>query len=78
MVWKKILQEDVEVGKIEEFIPHSRDFIKGLLKKNRVERLGYGTDGFDKIKSHPFFEGIIWEEERNKPIKEVNNYLTEL
>ena len=42
-------------------VPHSyefRDFLIGLLCKDRRDRLGF--NGVDEIKEHIFFDGIDW------------------
>lgn len=36
-------------------------FIKGLLQRNPVERLGYGPKGGMEVMRHPFFADIDWE-----------------
>ena len=51
---------------IEEFPDHvsaeARALLRNLLKFHPHCRLGAGQGGFDEIKSHPFFEGILWPE----------------
>jgi hypothetical protein len=37
------------------------DFINGLLDVNESTRLGAGPQGLQKLKHHPFFDGIDWE-----------------
>ena len=39
-----------------------KDFISQLLIVDPKKRLGYGKEGAKKIKEHPYFEGINWEE----------------
>ena len=34
------------------------DLIDKIMQLNPIERLGFGPDGFKKIKSHKFFESI--------------------
>ena len=44
----------------EGFDQHASDFIEKLLRKNPMERLGYGkeTTGYPSLKQHPFFANI--------------------
>ena len=52
-----------------EFITsEARDLISLLLVPNPKKRLGYGPDGAKKIKEHPYFEGINWEDAWNKKL----------
>ena len=37
------------------------DLIDKIMQLNPLERLGFGEDGFKKIKSHNFFESIDFE-----------------
>ncbi|PRP79667.1 3-phosphoinositide-dependent protein kinase 1, partial [Planoprotostelium fungivorum] len=43
----------------EDFPKHARDLVSKLLVKDDSERLG--ANGYDKLKTHPFFVGINWE-----------------
>ncbi|XP_075719438.1 ribosomal protein S6 kinase delta-1 [Rhinoderma darwinii] len=40
----------------------SRSLVQQLLQFNPSERLGAGVAGVEDIKSHPFFNGVDWEE----------------
>ncbi|CAF1038971.1 unnamed protein product [Didymodactylos carnosus] len=40
--------------------PEAQSLLRSLFKRNPVNRLGAGVDGFDNIKKHPFFETIDW------------------
>ncbi|KAI9362856.1 kinase-like domain-containing protein [Pilaira anomala] len=40
--------------------------LNGLLTKSPKQRLGYGTQGFEKLKSHAWFQGLDWEALENK------------
>ena len=54
---------------IPEFIsPEAKDLISLLLVPNPKKRLGYGPDGAKKIKEHPFFEGMNWDDAWNKKL----------
>ena len=47
----------------------AKDLINKLLVVEPKKRLGYGKNGVDKIKNHPFFEGINWDDIWNKKVK---------
>ncbi|RKP07123.1 kinase-like domain-containing protein [Thamnocephalis sphaerospora] len=40
--------------------------IQGLCTRDITKRLGCNSDGFDGIRRHPWFEGIVWEDLENK------------
>jgi serine/threonine protein kinase len=40
----------------------TKDFIIKLLNKNPAKRLGAGKKDAEELKTHPFFEGINWED----------------
>lgn len=48
-----------------------KDLIKKLLCKVPSERIGFGPGGFEKLKAHPFFKEIDWEnpESVESPLK---------
>jgi serum/glucocorticoid-regulated kinase 2 len=49
--------------------PEAKDLVSQLLVTNPKKRLGYGTDGAKKIKEHPYFEGINWEDAWNRKLQ---------
>ena len=49
--------------------PLATDLISQLLKTNPKERLGYGEEDDEKIKSHEFFKDVKWEKYWNKEIE---------
>jgi protein kinase A len=49
--------------------PAARDIISGLCKTNPTERLGYISGGTNRIKKHPFFDGIDWDDLYNRRMK---------
>jgi serine/threonine protein kinase len=60
LMYKKIMYSDL---KFPAEVPEAaQSLIEMLLQRNPAERLGTGEDGADKIKAHPYFEGINWEE----------------
>ena len=50
------------------FTPEAKKIIRELLVVDPKKRLGYGKNGTDNIKSHPFFNGINWEDMYNRKI----------
>jgi len=46
----------------DEISPNALSLLKGLLTKDETQRLGCGPQGMLELKSHPFFEGIVWED----------------
>ena len=48
-----------------------KDLIQKLLCKTPSERIGFGPDGFKKLKQHPFFKDIDWDniEDMESPLK---------
>lgn len=42
--------------------PAARDIISGLCKVYPSERLGHISGGTQRVKEHPFFEGINWDD----------------
>ncbi len=46
----------------------AKDLINQLLVVEPKKRLGFGKNGVDKIKKHPFFEGINWDDIWNKNV----------
>ncbi len=46
----------------DEFPQNAQDLIKKLVVSDPNERLGASdTNGYDMLKSHPFFESIEWK-----------------
>ena len=53
----------------------AKDLINQLLVREPKKRLGYGPNGAEKIKKHPFFEGVNWDDVWNKKVNyELANY----
>ncbi|OBZ89762.1 Serine/threonine-protein kinase 32A [Choanephora cucurbitarum] len=42
------------------------DVLKGLLTRPPKERLGHGVQGYRRLQSHPWFDGLDWETLENK------------
>ena len=49
--------------------PEAKDLIAQLLVTNPKKRLGYGSDDAKKIKEHPYFEGINWDDAWNRKLE---------
>ncbi|KAI7876641.1 kinase-like domain-containing protein [Mucor mucedo] len=57
-MYKRVLEDNLEFP--SRFDPITCNFLTGLLEKEACERLGWGEDGIEDIKSHPYFESIDW------------------
>ena len=54
---------------IPEYVTdEAEDLINGLLVANPKNRLGFGEDGTTKIKYHPYFKDINWDDGWNRKI----------
>ena len=54
---------------IPDFVTQeARDLISQLLVPNPKKRLGYGPEDAEKIKAHPYFEGINWDDAWNQKL----------
>ena len=51
------------------FTPEAKMIITDLLVVEPSKRLGYGSNGTENIKKHPFFKDINWEELYNKKVE---------
>ena len=51
------------------FTPEAKMIITDLLVVEPNKRLGYGSNGTENIKKHPFFKNINWEELYNKNVE---------
>lgn len=59
-MYKKVLEDSLEFP--SDFDPITCSFLTGLLEKEACERLGWGEDGIEEIKAHPYFGFIAdWE-----------------
>lgn len=66
------LNEDIYKKKIlfpDYVIDEAQDLINKLLVVNPKKRLGFGNDGANKIKKHPYFKGVNWIDAWNKKLK---------
>ena len=80
MVWKKILNDDIEIEvsselKENEQVHQLIDLIRRILVKENEKRLGFGTEGYETLKNHEYFEGVDWEAEARAPIDFVLGYI---
>lgn len=59
-MYKRVLEDSLEFP--QNFDPIACNFLTGLLEKEVCERLGWGEDGIEEIKAHPYFSFIKdWE-----------------
>ncbi|TPP61034.1 Ribosomal protein S6 kinase [Fasciola gigantica] len=42
--------------------PEAQSLLRALFKRTPTNRLGYGPNGFEDLKSHPFFASINWDQ----------------
>ncbi|XP_019848649.1 PREDICTED: ribosomal protein S6 kinase alpha-3 [Amphimedon queenslandica] len=50
-----------KLGMPQFLSPEAQSLLRVLFKRNPLNRLGYGTNGIDNIKAHPFFKSINWD-----------------
>ncbi|GAN04523.1 Ser/Thr protein kinase [Mucor ambiguus] len=55
-MYKRVLEDSLEFP--SNFDPITCSFLTGLLEKEACERLGWGEDGIEEIKAHPYFDFI--------------------
>ena len=66
------LNEDLYKTKIlipDYVTKEAQDLITKLLVVNPKKRIGYGENGSNKIKQHPYFKGINWKDALNQKLK---------
>ncbi|CAJ0845222.1 5313_t:CDS:10 [Entrophospora sp. SA101] len=74
MTFQKIVNLDYSFP--EGFPPIAKDLVQKLLVTNPNERLGHGgKDGVNKLKSHPFFNDIMWDDLWQQPAPKLLPYL---
>ncbi|CAO3644039.1 unnamed protein product [Mucor hiemalis] len=61
-----ILHDILEFPEDIQISSEGKDVIKGLLTKSPKHRLGQGAQGFEKLKSHSWFQGLDWTTLENK------------
>eukprot|EP00818_Percolomonas_sp_WS_P002271 CAMPEP_0117450900 /NCGR_PEP_ID=MMETSP0759-20121206/8718_1 /TAXON_ID=63605 /ORGANISM="Percolomonas cosmopolitus, Strain WS" /LENGTH=516 /DNA_ID=CAMNT_0005243459 /DNA_START=471 /DNA_END=2021 /DNA_ORIENTATION=+ len=59
LIFQKILQKDMQYP--DTIPPIAKDLIDKLLQLKPEQRLGFGANGYEKLKSHPFFNGVDWD-----------------
>ena len=55
-MYKRVLEDSLEFP--NDFDPITCNFLTGLLEKEACERIGWGEDGVEEIKAHPYFNFI--------------------
>ncbi|CEG66939.1 Putative AGC protein kinase [Rhizopus microsporus] len=80
-VQESILHDPLQFPEKIQVSVECRQVIHGLLAKRPKDRLGHGREGLQKLKSHPWFHGLDWEQLESKkaqppfiPNKDVPNY----
>lgn len=58
---QKILKDEL-VFTNKDISAEAKDFIVQLTHKDPAERLGYGEDGIEKIKKHPWVSDVNWDD----------------
>ncbi|KAF9159779.1 hypothetical protein DFQ26_006185 [Actinomortierella ambigua] len=59
-MYRRVLEDELEFPL--NIDPDARSFISGLLERDPVRRLGYGSNGARVVKRHPYFKGIDWHQ----------------
>lgn len=65
VIYKQILNKEPRIP--ESLSLNSKDFLKRLLSKDRVKRLGH--KGIEEIMNHSFFDDVDWEKIRNMQVE---------
>jgi len=63
-MYRRVLEDELEFP--EDFDSVTADFIAGLLERDSGTRLGAGPNGEQDIRSHPYFEGMSWDDVYHK------------
>ncbi|KAI9277569.1 hypothetical protein BY458DRAFT_504471 [Sporodiniella umbellata] len=58
-MYRKVIEEPLELPKFPSD-KYTCSMLSGLLEKESDRRLGWGQDGIQEIKSHPYFATIDW------------------
>lgn len=56
-----VLSCRAKLGMPQFLSPEAQSLLRVLFKRNPLNRLGYGPNGIDNIKAHPFFKSINWD-----------------
>ncbi|GAB5591604.1 hypothetical protein Unana1_06504 [Umbelopsis nana] len=65
-MYRRVLEDTLVFP--EDFDPVTADFIDGLLQRDPAMRLGVGPDGPQQICSHPYFDGLDWDDVFHKRV----------
>ncbi|KAI8072001.1 kinase-like domain-containing protein [Thamnidium elegans] len=66
-MYRRVLEDNLEFP--SRFDPVTCSFLTGLLEKEACERLGWGEDGIEEIKAHPYFNSIDWDMVAQRKLK---------
>lgn len=65
-IYKHILNKPVTFPAHPVISPEAEDIIRQLCTVDRSKRLGNISGGAARVKSHPFFRGVVWEDIYNR------------
>ncbi|KAI9471810.1 MAG: kinase-like domain-containing protein [Benjaminiella poitrasii] len=66
-MYKRVLEDSLQFPC--HFDETTKSFLAGLLEKEACERLGWGENGIEYIKRHPYFDDIDWDEVKQRKLR---------
>ncbi|ROW10559.1 hypothetical protein VMCG_01931 [Cytospora schulzeri] len=65
-IYKQIVEKPVVFPQEPPISPEAKDIIKSFCNTDRSRRLGNVSGGAQKVKDHPFFRGVDWDDVYNR------------